>query len=58
MLSYQNAVRLVTIEVVSRSEYARSIVSVLVSFLHSFWLLVRSRAALHLEIVALDTSSP
>src|SRR5262245_53270742 len=49
----ENAVRLVTIEVVSRSEWARSIVLVVVSFLHSFRLLVRSRAALHREILAL-----
>jgi hypothetical protein len=49
----RNAVRRVAIEVEGHSEYARINVSVVVSLLHSLRFLVRSRAALHLEILAL-----
>jgi len=52
-VAIRNAVRHVTIEVAGHSEYARLIVSVVASLLYSLRFLVRSRAALHLEIVAL-----
>jgi hypothetical protein len=48
-----NAVLRVAIEVASHSEQARLIVSLVASLLHSLRFLVRSRAALRLEIVAL-----
>lgn len=49
----ENAVRVASIEVVGVLRYPRCVTSVAVSLLHSLRLLVRSRAALHLEILAL-----
>jgi putative transposase len=44
---------LATIEVAGHSEWAQLIVSVVASLLHSLQFLIRSRAVLHLEILAL-----
>jgi hypothetical protein len=54
----RNVVRLVTIELAGHSEPARLIVPAVVSVPQSLWFLVRSRTALHLEVIALDTSWP